>query len=100
MQRPGKTKSSSELVEIPMYLRYIYKVESTEFRDGLDAKDKGEGDVKNDSLVSVGAVGWMVLLYPGEEYKVGVCLGEVGGKKTNSALDLDSELSVGLPVGC
>lgn len=51
MQRPGKTKSSNEFVEMPMYLRCIYKAESIELRDRLDVRDKGEGDAKNDSQV-------------------------------------------------
>ena len=64
VQRPGQNKSSNEVVEMPIYLRYIYKGESIELRARLDVKGKGEGDVKNDSQVSIHAFGWMVLPYP------------------------------------
>lgn len=72
VQGPGRNKSSNEVVEMPIYLRYIYKGESIELKARLDVKDKGQGEVKIDSQVSTHAVGWMVLLYPAYPYTEGV----------------------------
>lgn len=42
MQRAGETISSKEFAENLMYLRYVYKVRSTELCNGLDIKDEQE----------------------------------------------------------
>ena len=38
VQRPEQNKSSNEVVEMPIYLRYIYIGESIELRARLDVK--------------------------------------------------------------
>lgn len=74
MQRPGNIKGSYEFIEKPIYLRYVFKVESTELIDGLDVNSKGERMSIVTPRSLVGAVGWMVKLYPGEGNTAGICL--------------------------
>lgn len=57
IQRPGKTKNSNKFIEKPIYLRYVYKVESIELSDRLDINDKGEGMAIIAHRFLVGTVG-------------------------------------------
>ena len=83
MQRTGKTKDSNEFVEKPIYLRYVYKVESIELSEGLYISDKGEGMSIITHRFLVGTVGWMVIPYHGEGNTAGTCLVREGRKRIN-----------------